>query len=1358
MRSKLLHPVIFFCSIKIILVIAISIMSFATTAGQTLFRTIEPGITWDDLLISSTCEDRYGQMWMTHRSGCLIFDGHHYQTVTYKEIFGVDFSEDRGIKTYHDGKGNIWITSLGGEVTLIKEKDNYYSIKSQFISKSKKYKYVSSMFNETNTMYFGDNEGKIYQFDYSTKKVKELYQLNRVGNKSQEISGLWKGNDTNLYISTLVGKFYKLDIKSGNIQEITLKKNIKSELLLAYNGDNALWLFSIEIGMVKYDLTSGEISEVNNINSGITKNIQFTCLTNDHKNNIWLGTDGHGLFRIEALTGKINHFESDAFNKMSLQNNTIISINKDKNNNIWVVLKEGVIQVASSSNDGVNYHSGSSGGSPQKILSIYLDSKKNIWMGSDGHGLSYHKKNGQSLLIKDANIKYIQAIAEGSNGDIWFGTYQNGLWIYNTALGKLTKVHLKNKLGEPITDTRTIYKDRNNRMWVSTTLGIFLLNTNGKVLDFYDVSTDEIVTDISQSIVEDKLGNLWVAVNGRGVFKVLLDNPNIQSSNWYYVNVEDSTDSKHNYNIIQMATDTSGNMWMITRSGSLLSVNSQNNQLTSFRRHEILSGYILASIQISIDNKVWLGSNKGLLKFDVVKNTVELYNPTDGFQNDYVRRSSFKDEKGKFYFGGQLGINYFNPMRVTKKRTNPCLLINSIEVLNQSFINVLSTKEYSNFIETGILNLNHEQSSFSFRFVALDNLLFPHFRYQYRLKGFSDQWIESSRELIATYTNIPHGNYTFEVKALDSRTDLHNLIKSVKIKIAPPWWLSKFALFFYFFLISCFLFLIYKGYTTSQKLAKEEWERIKNKEIYDMKMNFFTKMSHEIQTPLTLILGPIQELKHYFEGNKQWKKKTNIIFDNARRISRITADLTAARDIELGVFKLRLQKGDIIDNVREISHSFEEYAISRKLKFSFQHKVDTLYMVYDKEVLDHILYNLLSNAFKFSPLGGSIEISVSEEEHAKEVSIIVTDQGPGIQEYEIEKIFQPFYQTSHGYKNKGLGIGLALTRELVSLHQGRIEVSSAKDTGTKFKVILPSDLTENISEIIEVKNTKTQHQDLQINSDPLIENYSGELPKLLIVEDNHQMQEFLLSVFSSKYHVILADDGAIGVEIAKNQKPNVIVSDVMMPNMSGLEMSRILKKDKSTRHIPIILISAKNQENVKIEGLEAGAIDFVFKPFNITELIHKVENHILKDFTLKEKTRNDLLINVSNVIESHDETFIKKLVALISVGCENEQFSLEEVANEMSMSYSTLYRRCSEITGKSLVEFSTLVKLKKALTLFTSKGYSIAEASYKCGFNDPKYFSKCFKKYYGISPKDVLMDLETQDIEYIQLKYDLIDV
>ena len=1341
--------------------------TFSYSQNTSNFNHISPHINNKLVSVSKTAQDASGNIWMLYSSRVLKYDGYDYKLIENKTIFNTWQQTDKIKSILSDKEKNIWLITESGLVSKYNSASGIYENISSIIEAP-----VNKIRANGDGVWLLTNNNTLYSYNHF--KVKKIANIFNSSSPLKHVISMDLINSSELFFSTEEGKVYQYSIKSETLKEIVgAFTDFPGGLILETDKTNKLWIGTETLGLFVYDVSKEQFIEDTLFNKekfNINKEM-FLSLFCDSSGYIWGGTDGGGLYKINSVDGKIDLFTKHDANEFSLGSNTILNISEDNHKNIWVSTNYGKLNILPFKNDNINYHSGSENKTPQRILSIYKSSKGTLWLGTDGSGLTKVSTNTNNEITNEyqyfnsLNLNkgyYVQSIIEDDQANIWFGTYKNGLFFHDTKNNTFKKIDILNSKNQEGTDVRIIFKDSKNRIWVGSNISINVYSSNLKLLASFDNNSHNLGGAISQSIIEDENGVIWFGMFESNLFRLNENLDDLKKSTLIKQPAFNTTNGKVT-GIKNMTVSNPNELWLVTDPGKLLKYNTKNKVYSTIDNLESVDTGVLAAVIVD-DNNLWLSSNNGITCVNTKTLETKKYYSTDGLQdNMFLSRSAFKDNQGLLYFGGIKGVNYFNPKALNKKKSYANLYINEIEILNQPIESLIPLQVTTGAYNVESLKLKHNQSSFSFRFSAIDNILNPKYYYAYRLKGFDKDWITNHSERIATYTNIPSGNYVFEVKAGHKKNTWDITAKQINISIAQPFWNTPIAYILYL----CFLLLIIYGirrwYLLNQKLLLEKVSHKKENELHELKMNFFAKMSHEIQTPITLILGPIDNMLNLAQqnGNLLLKQRLKIISNNANRLSKIARELTLVRNKELSTLKLLVTKNNLHSNIEDISLSFKEFARNKQIDFSINCPKNLFETWYDKEKVEHIIYNLLSNAFKFTPKEGYIQLNVVPTNSKKSIKISVTDSGPGIIKEELDTIFELFYQSNIGKNNKGSGIGLALTKELIDLHKGKIEVKSIIDEGTTFTVTLPiTEATYTESERITTNDSEILDTNTQIEIENLT-NYEKSNPNkktILIVEDNYDLQTFLKELLAPLYNIILAENGEEGYYYAKSNFPDLILSDIMMPKLDGIAMCKELQKDNLTKHIPVILLTAKNSTHSKISGLKSGAIEYISKPFNTNELLLKVKNiiiskeHIISKYRKETISRPEVLLN-----KSQDEIFLENLVSSINLKLENANFKMEELADSLNMSYSSLYRKCQALTGQSLLDFVRLLRLKKAAILITKYGYNVSETSFKTGFNDPKYFSKCFKKHYKKTPGNFKKEAQKTDVNSYLKKHAIND-
>ncbi|WP_242130579.1 hybrid sensor histidine kinase/response regulator transcription factor [Aestuariivivens marinum] len=1318
-------------------------------------------------------EDHLGYMVFIGNNRIHKYNGYDFIRKPLTSVFGNDFTRDQNFILAKDSRRNLWISSFKGELLKLSTTGEKTSFK-EFIKKNDSYTQITSITPIDDTVWFGSVNGNLFKYTFNSNTIESIFTLPQINDTKQTINTIALTSPDKLWVSTQTGNIYNYSTITHTLELYEgLETRNQQNVYITNDKLGRLWIATELEGLFCYDPKIDMLKQYDvEINNGASKHHMFISIFCDSSGVIWAGTDGDGLYSINTNNDKLSVYKHQENDRFSISDNTITNITEDSKNNIWAIAKQGVINILPKNTNKIKYYNGLKNEGSTKVLSVLKASNGIIYIGTDGKGLNKVLPSGHKIQYKPSNKnnnffegRYIQSMAEDQNGNIWLGTYQNGLWVYNPSLNSFKKIE-PNNTSSP--DVQTVFKDSKNRIWAAFGGAFNVFNDKHELLASFNYNDKGLFGTTCMGINEDEHGNIWLGLNPNKLYKLNEDAQDLKESyftkhNYFIANPEDL----RNYNIHSLKPDFNGHLWILAASGILIKYNINSNTFESFANNSYLNGIFISSVLIEDSNNLWLSSTNGVHHFNLKSNELKSFYQIDGFHNTtFSRRSDFKDNDGFLYFGGDHGVNAFLPSEIKKNDTEAKLYLNDIEILNKPANNIIPEQVHYGVEYVKDLKLNYNQSSFSFQFSALGNLINTDYHYAYRLNGFDNEWITPREERTATYTNIPYGNYTFQVKAGTKKDEWNIEPISLNISIKPPWWYTSWAYLLYFLIGLLLIYGFWVWFRLKSRLIKETWQNNKEKELYALKMNFFAKMSHEIQTPLTLILGPISDMlkRASDNGNKLLYKRLLMIDNNANRLSRIAMELMTVRNKELGKLRIYASKNNLIKDLKRIALSFNEQARFKDIHFIQQYPETDINIWYDSDKIEHVIYNLLSNAFKFTPKEGTISLKVSLDETKESVNISVRDSGPGIPKEELQDIFKLFYQSDLGKHSKGIGIGLALTKELITLHKGEIDVKSSPENGTCFSVKLST--KENIfteDEKIFVENSniisdsiEEEFEDLETNFNIKTNVETDKKYTLLIVEDNIEMQMFLRDVLSNAYHLLIAANGKEGIELAEKHIPDLIISDIMMPVIDGLEMCKLLQKKKVTAHIPIIILTAKNSATNKIKGLQTGAVEYIKKPFNFYELQLKVTNILKAKEKAISKYKMDLISSPEHIAKpSKGDIFLEKLVNEINKQLENPDFKLEDLTKIFNMSYSVIYRKYQEITGKTLIDLVKSLRLRKAALLISQNGYNISEAAYMVGYKDAKYFTKSFKEEFGIPPATFKRESKNTDWNKLAEKYNI---
>ena len=1324
--------------------------SFASESKNFILLSAE--VDRQQINASTVIKDSLGYLWFNSDKGILRFDGYDYKVYSFTAVMGNNASPSSILNIAQDKKNRIWCVSKKGNISELLPSGKFISHNSNLNHLEKHQSFESSSVGKTR-LWLGSNFGILIGQSLSDSTSIKF----DINSPNETITSISEGVNNTIWFSTDKGRIFKGNSLSMKIEEIQVPYNQSSNAtVITTDTDNNLWIGTELKGLYFYNTTAQTYEHFHkNANaSHFVPTNMIIRIFRDSKGLIWAGTDGGGLYQIDPKTKRIKIYKHSKTNKFSLQSNTVIGFGETQNNDIWIFTNYGNINILPHESSTVGYYSGSLSGTPTRVLSLLNCKDGNLWIGTDGEGVNVVNKQGKAIkqftanskLSQNLNGNYIQAMVEDNNKNKWIGTYLNGLSYYNDKTNRFKSVQIKNNEGQIATDVRALYIDKKNHIWVGTNLGIFVFSDFNKQIAFFPNNENGLSGSIAEVFIEDEKNQLWVGMYQGGIC-LFNENKLFEKSSFITYQLSKSNNQMEN-SVMHGYADLNGHLYIINSYSTLLKFDIKN-KLT-----KPIDGYSIEDLQgcmaiVLVDSlNIWISKTDGISHLDLKTKQIYSYTWKNGtLKERFLSGSSSIYRNGLLYFGGVGGVNFFDPKEMKTNKKEFQLRINQLDIVNRDANKIIPHQLVNGIEQTKSIELNHKQSSFSFQFSVINDHLGPNYFYAYRLKGFNNNWVNTENNRIATYTNIPYGNYTFEVKAGTKKNVWDIEPQAIQVTVLSPLWLRWWAYIIYtiiFLFISYFLIRYSIMWARlKKKLFLKELQNEKNKELYELKMNFFAKMSHEIQTPLTLILSPIENMLERAEGNLLLRQRLQVIKNNATRLSRIAMELMTIRNKELGKLKIRVSENNIIKDINKTALSFMEQARFKQIDFNVEgiEKKEIL-LWYDQQKLEHVIYNLLANAFKFTPREGKIVIHLIENSKDGKVEIRITDTGIGIPSNELTNIFNLFYQSKDGKVIGGTGIGLALSQELILLHKGKITVESELHKGTTFTISIPLGNQHFRQEEFAYHESKKEetNENLILPSnlnDGINELILDKIKKnILIVEDNYEMLMFLEDSFKIFYNVRVAQNGKEALYFLSDYKADIILSDVMMPIMDGITLCKNLKDKKCTRHIPIILLTTKNTTISKLEGLKFGAIEYINKPFNVKELLLKVKNILDAQSKIIEQYRTEILTESKDFkVESPDEKFIESVLLEMEQNFEDPEFRLEELSTTLNMSYSNIYRKFQALTDKTLVDFMRCFRLSKAESLLHNHNFTISEIAFRVGFNDPKYFSKCFKKEYGTTPK-----------------------
>ena len=912
---------------------------------------------------------------------------------------------------------------------------------------------------------------------------------------------------------------------------------------------------------------------------------------------------------------------------------------------------------------------------------------------------------------------------------LWLGTYKNGILLYTPKDGRITRIGDK---GSEFLDICSFSEDINGKIWIGTQTGIYSYFNNQLS---YEKELNAQLPDIMvHGIIRDKNGKLWVGTFGKGV--VVFDEDDKKLYNF-------TTDHSFPSNAVNyMMEDSRKRILVATREGIIIFKDvSQPNIFVSFGAKEGLENTQVRAIQEDHDGYIWISTNGGISRLDEKNKRFYNYNYHDGIpMGDFMDGSTCITPDGTLFFGSQNGACYFNPRELSSPREVSPVTITQFFIYNKQTESRDTRLPVP--ISNRIVELPYNQNTFNISFNVLDYTQSSQVEFSYMLEGLENAWYSTQGDNQVTFRNIPHGNYVFKVKTRFRNQEWNENAAQLTVVIAPPLWLTWYAKLSYVILFIFALYALLRFYKRKldleSSLEVERKQSLNKQELNEERLRFYTNITHELRTPLTLILGPLEDLLSDATLSPKHANKISIIHDSATRLLNLINRILEFRKTETQNRKLSVAKGDLGQLVQEVGLRYKELNPNNKVNYHIHIETEDTEIFYDADMITIILDNLMSNAAKYTSEGDiTLSLRSVEENQIKYTEISVSDTGHGIDAEALPHIFDRYYQAKSKYQASGSGIGLALVKGLSELHEGILKVESAVDTGTTFTLRL---LTENTYPNAIHAQHDMEKKPMDAEETTITDTPTENHPIVLVVEDNADIREYIRSSFTDIYEVITAKDGKEGWELAQARIPNIIVSDIMMPVMDGIELCKRIKEDMRTSHIPVILLTAKDSLQDKEEGYASGADSYLTKPFS-AKLLHSRINNLLE--TRKKIASLLALADIQPKQESAvsslnklDNEFLQKITQIIEENLEMEKMDIAFIADKMCMSHSTLYRKIKGLTDMSANEFIRKVKMRKGVELLMSGQYTISEIAYMIGFSSVAYFRQCFKDQYGMSPSD----------------------
>lgn len=1315
-------------------------------------------ITTDNGLSHNTVftivQDRQGFMWFGTGEGLNRYDGStivsHYADPT--DTTQLASNEINVLEIGPDGQLYIG-TPLGLQV-YDSRKGNFRRIQYQQKSIGQVNRIVSA---HDSTLYICTNQG-LYTLKKGMTRLSLLVGGANIRNLLEYKRGVfWYSTFHQLVMINEHGDVIKqyFDVRDGANHVISLTDNTSC---LYKDTFGNIWLGSNKNGLLKYDAEQDVFVPVvprhksNPLEVNIVRGI-----SEDVDGNLWIGTET-GLFVYSHATNTFRHY-TQSFEQPSaaLNDKAIYSIYRSREGIMWVGTYFGGVNIDKPREKGFKVLKADGGVkalSGKAISDIVQDKRGNLWIATEDGGINiWNRKTGAISYLKNEpgknslSVNNVHALYE--DGDVfWIGTFLGGVNKYDLRTKHFNAY--KNDKAETFAFVNnmvyTIHRDRNGVLWIGTIAG---LNQFDPKKDTYDYFRPEIFRGkFIYDLYEDRVGGMWICMS--------------QSDSLYYYSTAARTFNKYRYydstaapniGFIAALEDSKGDMWFGTMNRGLVKFDRAGSRFSSYTMKDGLPNNFVYGLLEDARGNLWLSTNKGLSRFNPSTNVFTNYDASHGLANQFNYKSSFKDRDGWMYFGSINGLYYFHPDSLVTNDAIPSTYLSDFKLFNRSVPVAKGGVLEATVDATEVITLTYADNVITIDFGAINYSSSGNMKFAYFLEGFETDWNYVGAKNSATYTNLSPGSYTFKVKSANNDGVWSSNVRELRLVVLPPFWASTWALIVYSAIVIG-MFLLYRAflsYRNREKMAiqLERIEKEKIRELNQHKLNFFTYISHEFKTPLALILASIDKFLQLKTSNDDQVSGLTSIKRSAKRLQHLVDQLMEFRRIETDHAKMRYVNGDLIVFLRDTFFAFTPLFNNKGIDFYFNSDKPGFVTYFDADKLEKIITNLLSNAVKYSPAGAVIEMEVSinpvSQGETDIARIIICDTGVGMETEELSNVFTAFYQTEHGKKaGTGTGIGLSLVKSLMDFLNGRIEVTSKPNAGTQVSLTLPLPkhiVAGTVDKLEPSREVDLDHVlppvDLRSPEKEEEEGAARIRYQLMIVEDSEELVSFLGSHFESKYKIVKAANGLIALNKLKKSLPDIIISDIMMPEMDGIELCRAIKSDLNTSHIPVIFLTAKTTIESKLEGLSEGADAYLAKPFSLKELDLVVSNLLSARSTLRDHfLKFGSVKNLDVTLVNRDQEFVLKLTQIVEANLDNASFNIGLFADAACVSRSLLHLKLKKLVNVSASEFIRNIRLKRAAELLRGTDFTVADVATKVGYADPNYFSRSFKEKYNVNPSD----------------------
>ncbi|WFE84532.1 hybrid sensor histidine kinase/response regulator transcription factor [Parabacteroides chongii] len=1321
------------------------------------------------LSVMDIYQDSKGYLWFATKNGLNRFNGKEYVIYRHEDGNEQSLSSNSISSVTEDHEGYLWVGTYNGlnRINLNTNQVKRYGSGLHGLMPGG----ITKVYTDASGCLWVGTWGGLNRYNREEDCFEQILLDNELNDTS--ISVLFEDSADRLWIGTVAKGVYLCDKQLNIISHFTSQSrnmplNNNNITSIYEDSHKQIWIGS-KYGLNKINLRDNEVQSFTSKNSQLSNNT-IRCLI-EWQGKLLIGTFD-GIFALTPESGKITKVAGYDDINHSLSHYSVYSFCVDKDHTLWVGTFAGGINylnkftnrfVLHRPEDELNIRTGIYG-------AITYESPSNLWIATEGYGLlNYNNQTNESryYLIDPStrftfNTNIIKSVFY-EDGTVWCGTTKGEIYKFDIRTKRFTLYH---KYPQEYS-IYSILRDNKGRLWIggaSTEFGLTCFVHDQLVMNFTNNVDEPFIISNVRSILEEEDGILLLGSTSDGLLR--FDTNKKRMTKYSNEATVDSYRIPNNY-ISSIIRTKSGEIWVSTYGGGIFQFDKTEHVKRVMTTREGLLDNNICSLVESSDQKLWMSTVNGLIMVDPVGGEVRNYHRHNGIDiREFTLHSGIALPDGSLCFSGSNGFVTFQAAEMDKNENIPSVVLEQLSVNNQP----IEVGDQSGILDkvldsTDTIRLLYNENNFSITYQALNYIYSTQNQYAYKLEGYDDNWNQVGGRNSAFYTNLSPGKYIFHVKGSNNDGVWNEQGRSLVIIVQPPLWRTWYAYLFYIIALAAISYAILHYATIKRNLEAglklKQMEKQKQEEFHEAKIRLFTNFSHELRTPLMLIITPFEELVKRVDIPAELHDKLSIIYKNAQKLLLLVNQLMDLHKNQAGSLELKVSEGDICEYIKEIYYAFNQIALTNEIKFSLNCTPKTIDAWFDKSLLEKVVFNLLSNAFKYTPSGESITMEVSEtswnglnpkhidrlykDENANYLVLRVKDSGKGIEEGEVDKIFTPFYQIpeTSGINLSGTGIGLSLVYTIVQLHRGVIycDVDNTEQAGACFVVILPisrsafsDDQIESVEldKISEVANTDDISASL-----PAPEKAEGTKYKILLVEDDKDVRSYLKKSLEAEYTVIEAGDGVRAYEKAIQDFPDLVLSDIMMPKRDGLELCTMIKNDLRIGHIPVILMTARSMVVHIKEGFQAGADDYIVKPFNMDVLQTRIRSLLASREQLKKLYGKRFSPDVLGIeVKSADERFSQKLFAVIEQNISNDKLDVELLCTEIGISRANLYRKLKSITELSPMELIRNKRLEMAAKLLQDSEMNVSEIASHLGFNSHSYFSNSFKTFYGCTPTE----------------------